>query len=857
MSQLNPKINNQLQTQLKDYSPATFLIEQAHLTIELDPNATIITAKLQLKKNQLVTNDCSSLHLDGENLELLEIKVNQQILSKESYSLTASKLIIFDAPPELTLETKVKINPAVNLSCLGLYLTNDIFCTQNEPEGFRKLTYFIDRPDVLTIFTTTIIADQKTYPVLLANGNLLHHQKLPKNQHSATWHDPYPKSSYLFALVAGKLDFIEDYHFTSITNRKITIRIYTKSEQLSQCHYALSFLKQAMLWEEKNFELEYDLDLYQVVVIDDFNFGAMENKGLNIFNSKLLLATPDTATDHDLKRIASVIAHEYFHNWTGNRVTCKNWFQLGLKEGLTTLREQLFMEDLYDRESSRIDSIKTLYEQQFPEDEGPLAHPIRPASYLEIDNFYTSTVYEKSAEVARMLITIFDRKTFQNIIKNFLTKYDGQAVTIDDFIKVASSITGKDLKQFKLWYDQSGPVELKIKEEFKAGAYTLSVEQLHPKAPSDFYLPLNVGLISTDDRTVTKTLLITSKSERFTFENFSQKPLPSILQGFSAPVKIDYNYSPKDWQKLIINDNDPINRWLASQGFMSYAILKTTDCLTLIAPIFDLILSDKKLPPALAALMLTVPSEKHLFNQATNLDIDEIHRRREALKLALASAFEQKLLIQYQQNHYHSPYTFNEIAIGQRSFKNVILSYLITLNHQAVFSLALAQLKQDNLTEVYSSLYELVNSRYPNQDELLNSYYYKWQNNHNLVNKWLTLNATIKDPGTANKIQKLLDHPAFNLKNPNKVYALICAFTECNLVNFHTVDGSGYQLLADQIIAIDNFNPQLAARLTTSFTKTKKLGETRIELVNKQLLKIKNKPNLSNNVDEVVTKILA
>lgn len=887
---------------LKDYTPSSFLIESADLLFALDPKETTVNAKLSIKRNPAAKVHNTSITLDGIELDLQSIKLNGQLLSSDRYKLTSENLTILQVPDEdeFVLETAVKIHPDKNLTLTGLYLTNDSFCTKNETYGFRRITYFIDRPDILTKFTVTIIADKTNYPVMLSNGNLLAKSNLENNKHSVTWQDPFPKSPYLFALVAGNYGWIEDYH-TTTSGRKVTLRIFVNHKQLNQCYHAMSALKQAMAWDERVFDLEYDLDLYQIVAVDDYNSGATENKGLNIFNSKLLLASPDTTTDDGFNRITSVVAHEYFHNWTGNRVACRDWFQIALKEGLTTFREQMFMEDTQGQVTNRIGSINFIRTKQFAEDSGPLSHPIYLQSYINVRNFYTSTVYEKTAEVARMLCTIFGRTVFQQIMKDFIKQFDGKTATIEDFLKIAEIVTKTDLKQFKLWFDQSGTPTLSISDNYttemvttndlnqskswfaqllksitssimadndcsNGGSYSLRVEQKHPESQQDFFLPLVVGLVSPDGKnTQTQTLLVDKKEQVFSFYDFAAKPIPSLLRGFSAPVKIEYPYSDDDLLLLMRYDQDPIGRWDASQKLMTNVFLHLYEDVSvqksLVLPqtlvgSFKTILSDKKIEPALAALMLQIPTENCLLETLSQVDIESMHNVREFIQLELAKTLKAELLECYN-NNVETKYSNDALSVGKRKLKNLCLYYLMLLNTDEIFDLCLRQLERaDNFTDRLAYLTALANSEYSNKDQILEDYYQKWQDQPNLVNNWLALNATIKLPGTLERIEKLMLHPAFNIKNPNKVKALIHAFCENNLINFHTASGAGYKFLADQVLAIDKFNPDIALIIVLPLTSGHKLDKERQQLMQQQLVRIGKEPGLSKGVYEIIGKAI-
>lgn len=849
-------------THLKDYTLPAFQIDSTELQFVLDPKNTIVHAKLHFKRNAKNKTLDTAITLDGINLKLQAIKINKQPLSEHDYKITAEHLTIFKVPNEFILETTVQINPEKNLTCSGLYLTNGNFCTQNEPCGFRQITYFTDRPDVPTTFTVTIIADKTNYPILLSNGNLISQKELPNNQHSATWQDPFPKSVYLFALVAGRYSWIEDYYMT-ISGRKVTLRVFAAHKHLEQCHHAMSSLKQAMAWEEQVFGLEYDLDIYQIVAVDDFNMGAMENKSLNIFNSARLLASQYTSTDTDFNRVTAVVAHEYFHNWTGNRVTCRDWFQIGLKEGLTTLREQLFMEDTHGYAINRISSIRTMQTSQFAEDSGPLAHPIRLQSYLAVDNFYTVTVYNKSAEIARMLSTIFGRPTFQEIMKEFLRRFDGQAVTIEDFLQIAFEITQTNLDQFKLWYDQAGTPKINISDSFSDNkTYTLKIQQ---KTKEAFYIPLSISLISLNGKnTPTQTLIIDKKEKNFSFPNVTTKPIPSLLRSFSAPIKIEYPYTDEELLILMCHDQDPINAWNASQQLMSNIIIslyhhanaqQSYELPQIISQAFKTILNSAEIDFALRSQLLQLPTENYLFEILPQVDIETMHRISEFVKLEIAKAVKIELLECYKIHHENKLYSLDPISVGKRSLKNLCLYYLMHLNEPEIFDICIEQLEHaNNMTDIEASLVALANSKYPKREQILEDYYHKWQDHPGLVNKWFSINASIKFLGTLGRVQKLLSHLSFDITNPNKVYALISTFCEDNHINFHEAGGAGYAFLADQVIAIDQFNPQLAAVIAIPLTNGHKLNNAQQRLIQQQLLKILNAPGLSKNVFEIISK---
>ncbi len=851
-------------TYASDYSTPNFLIETATLEFSLNPRETIVKSKLTIKQNHL-TKHTNDLKLDGIDLTLLKIKINQQSLPASSYELTPNHLIIKDVPQNFTLETTVSICPEKNFHYTGLYLTKGNFCTQNEPHGFRHITYFIDRPDILTKITTTIVADREEYPVVLSNGNLVQEKEIENGKHRVTWQDPFPKPCYLFALVAGKFDAITDSYVTKL-DKTVTLKIFTEGQYLNQCTHAMEALKKAMLWEERRFGLSYDLDLYQIVGIDDFNFGAMENKGLNIFNNKLLLATKDTATDDDFKNVSSVIAHEYFHNWTGNRVSCRDWFQIGLKEGLTTLREELFLEEEYGTTVGKIESIKFLRDKQFTEDAGPLAHPIRLSSYIAVDNFYTTTVYQKSAAVARMLVTMFGFTTFRNILSTFLAKFDGKPTTIEDFLATAAAITQQNLEQFKLWYDQRGTPRLKITDGIdEQQNYYVDITQIHPLATKDFYIPLVLELINGQgDSFCEKNLLVTKNEERFYLTKVTEKPTVTFYQNFSIPMEIDHSYDPDELLHIATYAKNPLNKWQASQKLLttflvaSYQTQKPpSDLPPQLLELFKNALHSEELDKALLAHMLEIPSENQLINSwAKDIDMEKLHRVREQLKLALARALQADFLACYNENNSQAIYEVNKAAIAQRMLKNIALDYLAQLDSKEMLNIAINQLNQaNNLTDLNAALAIIANSSLDERELLLSKYYQRWREQPNLFNRWLAINAAIKLKGNVERLKKLLSYPEVSLKNPNNVYALIRTFVTHNLVNFHAIDGSGYEFLREQIITIDDFNSSLAAAtLATAWINNKKLNSTLESMLQRELFKIYQEPHLSTNLYEIISK---
>jgi len=848
-------------TNLNKYTPPPFLIPSAHLYFILDPVFTIVKAKLFIKYNKNTAQKPNTITLDGIHLKLQKISINSIDLSSDQYILNNSTLTILDIPNhDFILETKVIIQPKYNLTCTGLYLSDENFCTQNEPHGFRRITYFLDRPDILTKFTTVITANKNKYPILLSNGNLLSN-KLTNRTLTVTWHDPFPKSSYLFAIVAGKFAYLEDY-FKTISGRLITIRIYADVKLLDQFSYAMLSLKQAMSWEEQNFGLEYDLDLYQIVAINDFNFGAMENKGLNIFNSRLLLASSLIATDDDFKKIAATIAHEYFHNWTGNRVTCRDWFQIGLKEGLTTLREQLFMEDVYGYSVSRIDTVNNIYNKQFPEDESPLAHPILLNSCIEIDNLYTVTMYYKSAEIFRMIMMILGKEKFKEILIAFLTKYDGKAVTIEDFIEIVDVIIQLDFKQFKNWFTCYGSQLIHITNKFSKKNQKCDII-FSQKNKNSTILPVLIKMNFFYPKTntiISKTVLMKQRSMKISINDIKEKPIISFLQDFSAPIIIKYQYTNKQLKFLCKHDTNFISLYINKLNFIKKIVKKltTNKCIkNTIEPlleIFDDILQSKYFTKQFIAVMLQFPTTQWLFHNTQNISIEEIYDISENIKKSLAIQLKNNLLEIYEENNSQKQYNLNQNTIGERAIKNICLEYLALLNDSEILSIITKQLQSsNNLNDTLAALNILANSNYHSRENVLEKYYQSWKNSTLLINKWLSINATINTKGNLKRILKLLQYPEFNIHNPNNVYALIDNFCNHNFYNFHMIDGSGYQFLITQILIIDKFNPNLAAHLAIPLIHSHKLDKIRHTIITKKLYNLINEP-ISPNLYEIVQK---
>jgi aminopeptidase N len=863
---------------LRDYQLPGYLIDAVDLVFDLNEEYTIVTSKLQVHANPLVHPQHPELVLNGEQLELLSVAVDGKILSESDFQQTEKSLSILNVPQVFSLEIRTRIKPHENTALSGLYQSSGNFCTQCEAQGFRRITYFLDRPDIMACFTVTMIADARRYPVLLSNGNLVSHQKLPEGKQSVIWKDPFKKPCYLFALVAGNLDCAEDF-FVTQSGRQVTLRIYVEKGNLTKCAHAMQAVKKAMRWDEEKFGREYDLDIYMIVAVSDFNMGAMENKGLNIFNTQYILANPATATDIDYVHIESVIAHEYFHNWTGNRITCRDWFQLSLKEGLTIFRDQNFTADTTSPTVARINDVVALRNNQFSEDAGPLAHSVRPESYVEINNFYTSTVYNKGAEVIRMQQAILGGALFRKGMDLYFTRHDGQAVTIEEFVKAMEDASGIDLKQFRLWYSQAGTPVLDIIDSYDAikKMYTLKIKQSCPATPHQsvkkpFHIPVKMGLLNISGEEILQDFLhITLPEQEFKFNNIETKPIPSLLRGFSAPVKINYAYADSDLQILFKHDTDLFNRWEAGQRYAVKLMLNLIEDfragISLKLPadyigIFQFLLetiqeSDKWL----LSEMLTLPSEKYLAEQMRVIDTDAIHFVREFVLRELAQSLQSIFLDVYKKNHTTEPtIQFDIHQAGRRQLKNLCLSYLTTLSdNENYIALALRQFEDaltSNMTDTMAALRCLGNRVDPIRERVLARFYQQWQDDALVIDKWFALQASATSPDTLSRVKQLFTHPAFDIKNPNKVYALIGAFGHRNPVRFHAETGEGYQFLTECVLQLDLLNPQVAARMVTPLSEWQKHNEKRKYLMREQLEIILRHKNISRDVSELVSKSL-
>ena len=871
---------------LKDYQPPEFLIDSVDLEFELDEESTSVRSTLIIRKNSDSLQTTGALELNGEELVLESVSLDGRELAAKDYILSKEVLLIPNVPKNFQLETTVRINPKQNTALEGLYLSNGMFCTQCEAEGFRKITYFLDRPDVMARFTTKVIADQQKYPVLLSNGNPIDRGKTDNNRHWIKWEDPFKKPCYLFALIAGNLEFIEDTH-TTPSGRDIDLHIYVEKHDIDKCDHAMRSLKKAMTWDEEVYGREYDLDLYMIVAVSHFNMGAMENKGLNIFNSKFVLARPDTATDTDYQYIEGVIAHEYFHNWTGNRITCRDWFQLSLKEGFTVFRDQEFSADMSSRGVKRIDDVNTLRTRQFAEDGGPMAHPIRPESYIEINNFYTLTVYEKGAEVVRMIQTLVGKEGFRKGSDLYFERFDGQAITTDDFVKCMEDANQIDLSQFRLWYSQAGTPEIRVMSQYDAASQTLTLETVQscpatPKQPhkKPLHIPLAMGLLTADGKEAPlhlegeakavreRILELTESRQQFRFINITDKPVVSLLRDFSAPVKLIIDRSPKELAFLISHDTNAFCRWEAGQQLACQIITAEMESILNGNPnnvinihllsAFRHLISQPWDDIQYFALLLNLPSEAYLSELLETIDPDAIHQARQGIKQQLAINLQADFNALYERYHADESGLYDNKTAGRRRLKNTCLNFLKELNTEAVYELCNQQfLKAHNMTDQIAALSAIVNSNNPGKAEYLNQFYQQWRDEALVVDKWFSLQATSQMPGTMDVVNNLLGHPAFDLKNPNRVRSLIGAFTQANPVHFHATDGQGYEFLGAHIIALNTINPQIASRLLGPFTQWRRYDKSRQHKMKTQLEKIAATPDISKDVYEVATKCLA
>ena len=872
---------------LKDYQQPDYWIDETQLTFELFEDYTLVHSRLSIRLNDAKPQGETQppLVLDGQLLELVSVALDDQPLS--SYQVDDDTLTLQPHEASFALAITTRIEPQNNTALEGLYKSGGMFCTQCEAEGFRKITYYLDRPDVMSRFTTTVVADRGNYPVLLSNGNPIAAGEHEGGRHWISWEDPFPKPAYLFALVAGDLCLLQD-SFTTMTGRKIDLRIYVEPENREQCDHAMDSLKRSMRWDEEVYGREYDLDIFMIVAVNDFNMGAMENKGLNIFNSSCVLAQQDTATDMAFQRVEAVVAHEYFHNWSGNRVTCRDWFQLSLKEGFTVFRDSEFSADMNSRTVKRIEDVTFLRANQFAEDAGPMAHPVRPDSFIEISNFYTLTVYEKGAEVVRMLHTLLGAEGFRKGTDLYFERHDGQAVTCDDFIKALEDANGADFSQFKRWYSQAGTPRLDVASHYDAAQreYRLSFRQHCPATPGQSeklpqVIPVRMALLDPQGGELPlqlagesavlgneAVLSVTEAEQEFVFVNVDQEPLPSLLRGFSAPVKMNYPYSRDERVFLAKHDPDGFNRWEAAQSLAVDVLQGLVEIhragrpLHLdqrLADIYRSVLSDTTLDSAMVAELIRLPSEAYLVELAETAHVDAIHFAREWLRAELARTLKSELQQRFDSLQVSATYSADAEAMAMRSLKNTLLGYLMLTEDPAVMQQCVRQfVESDNMTDRQAALVALVNSPFEQpRQAALERFAERWSAYPLVMDQWFSIQAGSTQPGGLERVEALMQHPLFTLRNPNKVRALIGAFANQNLVNFHRADGAGYRFLADRIIELDRLNPQIAARLVTPLSRWRKFAEDRQQLMQQELARVLATEKLSPDVYEVVSKSLA
>ncbi len=856
---------------LKDYQQPAFWIDTVDLVFDLEEDHALVTASVDYKRN--VNSELSDLELFGEELELKHIAINGYELGEKDYQLTDTGMVLNHLADEFTLVITTKIYPQTNTSLDGLYQSSGNFCTQCEAQGFRKITYFLDRPDVMGVFTTTIRADKKKNPVMLSNGNLIDSGDLSdegeNGRHFAKWHDPFKKPAYLFALVAGDLEHVSD-SFTTMSGRDVTLEIYTEAHNIDKCDHAMQSLKRSMKWDEERFGLEYDLDIFMIVAVDDFNMGAMENKGLNVFNSKLVFASPETATDNDYINIEAVIGHEYFHNWTGNRVTCRDWFQLSLKEGLTVFRDQEFTADMNSRALKRIEDVRMLRAYQFTEDASPMSHPIRPASFMEINNFYTMTIYEKGAEVVRLYNTLLGVDGFRKGMDLYFERHDGQAVTTEDFLSAMADANGVDLSQMQNWYDQAGTPTVEATMGYDANAQTCTLEftqSYKAEGLKPVLIPIKIGLLnSIGEEVLNETIQLTEAQQSFTFEGITEQPLPSLLRDFSAPVKLNYDYSTEDYIFLMQYDNDSFNRWEASQKLAKSLLLEMLEqkskgeALGVEPQVIDAyqrVLENEDLDYALRVEALTLPFETDLAGMVEQADPEAIHEVRKFLAKRIAQGLRLSFENTYDALQDQGEYKIDPVSVGKRSLKNVCLNYLGKINDPSIQEQCYQQFSNaKNLTDTLSALAVLINIDCPQRQQALDDFEQKWQHDTLVMDKWFSMQASSSLPDTLENVKTLMDHKLWSIKNPNKVRSLIGAFAVGNPINFHKADGTGYQFVADFVLELDKLNPQVASRMVRSLMNWRSYEAGRSELMREQLERIKGVEGLSGDVFEIVSKAL-
>ncbi|MCJ8277025.1 MAG: aminopeptidase N [Bdellovibrionales bacterium] len=865
---------------LKDYQPPAYLIPQVDFTFELEEEQALVHAQLHLEKNPKA-EATQELFFDGENLELKSIKMNGNELTDSDYSVSEKGLTLKKLEDNMVLETTVRIEPQNNQAFSGLYKTKTVFCTQMEAQGFRRTTFFMDRPDVLSKYTTTIIANKEKYPVLLSNGNFIDQKDLDNGKHQARWEDPFPKPCYLFALVAGDLDWIEDSYMT-LSKRKVDLKIYVNKGKGERARYAMDSLKQSMKWDEDTYRLEYDLDIYNIVAVDDFNMGAMENKGLNIFNSKYVLADTQSATDDEFQGIQRVIGHEYFHNWSGNRVTCRDWFQLSLKEGLTVFRDQEFSSDMNARDVKRIEDVATLRSRQFPEDAGPMAHPVRPSSYIAIDNFYTVTVYEKGAEIIRMIQTLLGPDMFKKGVAKYFELFDGQAVTTDDWVHAMELVSKRDLTQFKTWYDQAGTPEISVHSNYDQENQQLTLEltqktidPISKEENKPYMIPIKIGLVSENGdalkftdasgNQVSETVLeLTGGTQKFVFNEIYQRPIISLNREFSAPIKVNFEQSEDDLYLLMTKDPDSFNRWESAQKIYLNTLLKIyNDYEQGQAPTFpesltqafEATLGRSMDNPAIAAKVLSLPSVQYLSQFISDVNPQNLKNYYEFFYNTLSDKLHSSLLELYTDLQSRK-LTNSSKDLALRSLKNTVLRYLHRKDETAGAPVFYNQFSEaSNMTDSIAALHRLSAADTPEFSKAMTEYYNCWKDDSLVINKWLAVSALSHQDSAFENIKKMAQDEVYDQTNPNKVFSLLYNFAQYNWSYFHTTTGETYDWLADQIIDIDSRNPQIASRVASSFNNWKKFAPEYQAGMEKALKKI-HSSSPSDNLFEIVDRAL-
>ena len=859
-------------TFLKDYAVPDYQVPEVRLFFDLGEEQTQVKASLKIEPNPQGEAG-APLQLYGGEQELLSLKIDGTRLAAEQYQREGERLTISSVPDEpFILQMETRLYPQNNTSLEGLYRSGPIFCTQCEAEGFRKIIFFPDRPDVMSKYSVTIAAPPTLCPVILCNGDQTATGGYPDGRHWVTWDDPFPKPSYLFALVAGKLKGIRD-GFKTQSGKEVALQIFTEAHNIDKCDHAMASLKRSMAWDEAVYGREYDLNLYNIVAVDDFNMGAMENKSLNIFNSKFVLAKPETATDSDYLNIEAVIGHEYFHNWTGNRITCRDWFQLSLKEGLTVFRDQEFTADHHSRAVKRIQDVRMLRSVQFAEDAGPMAHPVRPEQYIEISNFYTVTVYEKGAEVVRMQHTLLGPEQYRKAMDLYFERHDGQAVTVEDFVACMAEASGRDLSQFMRWYQQKGTPRLKAswKQDSEQKLFELTLQQRPPESYSEeekeswqpHHIPVAVGLVSTtsgDDllEEGTRLLELTEQSTTFRFEGVSESATPSILRGFSAPVLLESEHTAADKRFLMAHDSDPFNRWDAGQQVAEMMLLQMIETrqqggevavgeawLDSVAPL----LQSGDQDPALTAEALILPTERWLSEQMDVVDVESIHHVREMAIQAIATRYREQMVALYGK--------LNRDEADGRTLRNQLLMMLARLEDEAVMQLAHEQLDQAaNMSEEIGALSAIERVEGTAREAALDIFYQKWKSERLVIDKWFALQASSQLEKTIDRVEYLLEHPDFELTNPNRMRSLVGTFSHGNPLHFHEASGRGYRFLSDQVLKLDPLNPQVAARMVSAFNQWKRYDEGRQELMRAELERIAASEQLSKDLYEIVSRNL-